>query len=168
MQRLLVVIVMLACVLFTADQPFATGRNQVSLQEQTLYEMYFVFTSSWNKNDPNGMVQFYAEDADHFAVDGHVAQGRDAIRDLYAQQLKTMYRGSKLTLTLDSLRFISPETAVANGEFEITGVKDAQGNEIPPIKGLHTDVWTLRDGEWRVAASRPMLPIRMAPATKPS
>ena len=164
MRSVLVAFVVLAAFQGTTAPVFGAARK-VNLEEQVLYENYFRFSGAWNRGDPDALVEFYDEETDHFSADGRVAKGRTAVRDLFADQLETVYKGSRLTLTLDSLRFLSPEIALANGQFELTNVKGPQGRTLPPLRGLHTDIWVLSDGTWRVAASRTALPARM-PSTQ--
>jgi uncharacterized protein (TIGR02246 family) len=140
----------------------ASSAKPVTLEKQMLYEHYGRFTAAWNRNDPQVMVEFWAEDGDHFATDGRIAEGRDAVRQLFADQLSHEYRGTKLSLTIDSLRFLSPQAVIVNGQFEISGIADGKGGTLPPVRGLHTDIWILEDGQWKIAASRPMLPPKAA------
>ncbi|MBM4268262.1 MAG: nuclear transport factor 2 family protein [Deltaproteobacteria bacterium] len=164
MRSVLVAFVVLAAVLATTD-PVLGAARKVNLEEQVLYENYFRFSGAWNRGDPDGLVELYDEETDHFSADGRVAKGRTEVRELFADQLDTVYEGSRLTLTLDSLRFLSPEIALANGQFELVNVKGPSGRPLPPLRGLHTDIWVLSDGTWRVAASRTALPARM-PTTR--
>lgn len=160
MRKLVSIVCVLAVVGLAGDA--AAAAKKVDLQEQELYEMYFSFCNAWNKQSPNELIAFYADDADHFAADGQVATGREEIRTLFARQLGGVYKGTKLKLTLDNMRFLSPEIVIANGSFELTGVPGPDG-PLPAVKGLHTDVWTIHDGQWRVAASRIAMPARVAP-----
>lgn len=160
MRKLLSIVSVLA-ILATAGDAGAAAKK-VDLQEQELYEMYFSFCNAWNKQSPNELTEFYSDDADHFAADGQVATGRDEIRELFTKQLGGVYKGTKLKLTLDNMRFLSEEIAIANGSFELTGVQGPNG-PLPAVKGLHTDVWTIHDGQWRVAASRIAMPAPVAP-----
>lgn len=145
-------------ILGTAGLVWAAA-EKVDLQEQELYENYFSFCNAWNRQSSEELVEFYTADADHFSADGQVAAGRGEIEQLFAKQLGGVYKGTKLKLTLDNMRFLSPEIAIANGSFQLTGVQGPNG-PLPPLKGLHTDVWTIEDGQWKVAASRISLPAR--------
>jgi uncharacterized protein (TIGR02246 family) len=170
MRRGLVVLATLATLVGAVEQAYATSAKKLTLEEQSVYETYFAFTEAWNRGDAKAMAGLYATDADHVSADGQVAEGRDAIEVLYREQLTKTYRGGKLTLTLDSLRFLSDDVALANGQFEVSGLRDAQGNPLPALRGLHTDVWALRDGQWHVTASRSIVPFRGPPraATAPT
>jgi len=161
MRKLLTVIGVLA-VLGIASFAAAAAKK-VNLEEQQLYQMYFSFCNAWNHQNAAQLAEFYSEDADHFSADGQVATGREEIQNLFTKQLGGVYAGTNLKLTLDSLRFLSPEIALANGSFELTGFTGPGGKTLPPRKGLHTDIWAVRDGQWKVTASRTSLPARIGP-----
>jgi hypothetical protein len=66
--------------------------------------------------------------------------------------------GGKRTITVESVRFISSDVAIADGRYELTGLAG----------GVTRSMWTtfvLRrsDKEWRIGAIRNMLPAPPAP-----
>jgi uncharacterized protein (TIGR02246 family) len=159
MGRLLIGLSVLVALIAAAGGSYGSGARQVTLEEQALRDFYFRFTGAWNQNNPAGMANLWAKDGDHISADGRVAKGRPAVEALFAEQLNTVYRGSRLSLTLDSVRFLSPEVAIATGGFELTGISAGEGRKLPPMRGLHTDVWNVQDGEWQIVASRSLVPL---------
>jgi uncharacterized protein (TIGR02246 family) len=159
MGRLLVVLAAFAALIATAGSADGSGAQHVTLEEQALHDFYYRFTSAWNQNDPGRMAKLWAKDGDHISAEGRVAKGRPAVEALFADQLNTTYRGSRLSLTLNSVRFISPEVAIATGGFELTGIPAGSGRTLPPMRGMHTDIWSVQDGEWQIVASRSLVPL---------
>jgi uncharacterized protein (TIGR02246 family) len=148
---------------FAAGEAQGSGARHVTLEEQALHDFYYRFTSAWNQNDPGRMARLWAKDGDHISADGRVAKGRGAVEALFADQLNTTYRGSRISLTLDSVRFISPEVAIATGGFELSGIPAGDGRTLPSMYGLHTDIWSVQDGEWQIVASRSLVPLGARP-----
>jgi uncharacterized protein (TIGR02246 family) len=149
---------MLLMFLVIAAHAEAAGIRRVKLSEEAVHRRYAEFAAAWNRNDPERMASFWADDGDHFATDGRVARGREEVRSLFADQLSTIFEGSKLTLTVESIQFIRPDVVIVNGDYEIVGAHLPDGTSLPPIRGLHTDVWIERDAKWQLIASRPMVP----------
>jgi uncharacterized protein (TIGR02246 family) len=168
MGRLLVGLSISLALVAAAGESRASGAHKITLEEQALRDFYYRFTSAWNQNDPGRMARLWAKDGDHISADGRVAKGRPAVEALFADQLNTVYRGSRLALTLDSVRFISPEVAIATGGFELTGIPAGEGRTLPPMRGLHTDIWNVQDGEWQIVASRSIVPLRASARTAAS
>jgi hypothetical protein len=48
---------------------------------------------------------------------------------------------------------------MVDGTYMVIGAVDPNGQALPPRKGLLTSVLIKEDGNWRVAASRSMIPI---------
>jgi uncharacterized protein (TIGR02246 family) len=164
MGRLLIGLAVLVALIATVGGSQGSSGRNVTLQEQALYDFYYRFTTGWNQADPGRMARLWAKDGDHISADGRVAKGRSAIEALFADQLNTTYRGSRLSLTLDSIRFISPEVAIATGGFELSGIRSGEGGTPVTMKGLHTDIWSVQDGEWQIVASRSLVPLTAARA----
>jgi hypothetical protein len=60
--------------------------------------------------------------------------------------------------TLTSVRFLRKDVAIADGAFEISGMKDASGKLLPARSGLSTIVAVRKGERWYVAALRGMVP----------
>jgi uncharacterized protein (TIGR02246 family) len=66
--------------------------------------------------------------------------------------------GGKRTITVEQVRFLSPDIAIADGRYELTGLSG----------GTNRSMWATlvvkkTDKGWRIAAIRNMLPAAPAP-----
>ena len=101
--------------------------------------------------DPSALTTLFADDADQLVSSGEWRKGRDAVVKgmIAASQRET----GKRTITLESIRFLSPTVALADGRYELT---DAAG---APARKMWTAIVLTRDqSAWRIAAIRNMLP----------
>jgi uncharacterized protein (TIGR02246 family) len=128
------------------------------VNEGAIRELYSKFTAAWNKHDVKAMAAMWAIDGDHVEPDGRVAKGREAVTKLLAAQHTTVFKNSKLALTIEDVWFITGDVALVDGSYEVTGIRAPDGKEIPPRKGHLTAVLLKEQNSWWIAASRLMIP----------
>ncbi len=111
--------------------------------------------SSHNRGDAEDLVKFYAVDADFVGIDGQVIEGREAIVAMYARAFAQL-PGNKAKICLSSRRFLSEDTVIDDGTWEVTGVLP----EGAPAKGRYTTIFNKHeDGKWRITCARSMVPV---------
>jgi uncharacterized protein (TIGR02246 family) len=114
--------------------------------------------ASWNAGGAATIASLWAEDGDLIDVSGNRTTGRAEIQKRFAGALGGAYKGSRLSLEADTIRFVQPAVAVVDGHFELEGGHGADGKALPAEKGLYTDVITKKSGKWEVASHREMIP----------
>ena len=113
---------------------------------------------AWNKKDARMLADLWLTDGDYVSSTGRTATGRAEVEKAFAAQWGGVYKGTKLTHTLTSVRFVRKDVAIADGAFEISGLKDASGKLMATRSGLST-IFAVRKGDrWYVAALRGMVP----------
>lgn len=122
------------------------------------------FTKAWAAGDSESIAALFAPEGDLLDPVGVHHHGPDAIRTRYQELFEGVYKGTSLSLTTTSTQFLEPMVAVSNGTYLITGMKAADGAELPPVNGLFTTVSVKQDGNWVMHCSRPMMPLK-APGT---
>ncbi len=70
-------------------------------------------TAAWNRGDAEAWTSGFAEDADFVNILGMHFAGRPAIAERHAQLFASIFRGSRLELTVEKVRFLGPDAAVA-------------------------------------------------------
>jgi uncharacterized protein (TIGR02246 family) len=108
------------------------------------------YVAARERNDAAAIEALFTSDADQLTSSGEWRKGRDAIvRGTMASSKQT---GGTRTITVESVRFPSPDTAVADGRYEISG---GTGGD----RRMWTSFVMVRSKEgWRIAAIRNMLP----------
>ncbi len=122
------------------------------------------FEQAISRADAKGIGGMFVEDGDLVDQAGVMHHGRGAIEERYQKLFEGAYKGAAANLEVTAVRFVRPEIAVVDGTYELTGIKSAEGRELPAIKGIYTNVAVKQNGQWRLHCSRPMLPLK-APGT---
>jgi uncharacterized protein (TIGR02246 family) len=98
----------------------------------------------------------FATDADQLVSSGEWRRGRqEVVRGTLASSHAT---GGKRTITIVSLRFVTPDVAIVDGRYDLTGLAGGESRHM-----WTTLVVTRAADRWRISAIRNMLP---APAPK--
>jgi uncharacterized protein (TIGR02246 family) len=114
--------------------------------------------SAWNKADSKELADLFLTDGDYVSSTGRTARGRDELQKAFAAQWAGIYKGTKLSHTLTNIRFVRKDVAIADGAFEITGMRDASGKLLPTRSGLSTVIAAKKGDRWYVAGLRGMVP----------
>src|SRR5215470_1464125 len=142
---------LLVCAAITLAQTQATDEKDIrSIGTQV--------QDAWNKKDPKMLSDLWLTDGDYVSSTGRTATGRAEVEKAFASQWSGVYKGTKITHTLTSVRFLRKDVAIADGAFEISGMKDASGKLMPTRSGLSTLIVVKKGDRWYVAALRGMVP----------
>ncbi len=114
--------------------------------------------------DVKAIGALFVDDADLVDQAGNMHHGRMAIEERYQKLFEGPYKGAQGSLEIASIRFVRPDIAVIDGTYELTGLKSAEGQDLPAVKGRFTNVSVKQNDQWMLHCSRPMLPVK-APGT---
>lgn len=132
---------------------------QKPADETAVRDLVARYVSAREHRDPQATAALFTADADQLVSSGEWRKGRDAVvRGTLASSENT---GGHRTITVESVRFLSPEAAIADGRYEITGLAGGQARRM-----WTTIVCARTPDGWRIAAIRNMLPAPPAPARK--
>ncbi len=126
--------------------------------EKQIHALYREFTEAWNRHDPAALSKMWGADGDHVEPDGRVAKGREAVAALFKAEHETVFKNTTLSLTIDSVWLITTDVALADGNYDISGIVAPDGTAIPKRTGHLTSVLLREHGKWGIAASRLMIP----------
>ena len=125
------------------------------LAAQTDSEAITALVASYNaareERDPAAIEALFTSDADQLVSSGEWRRGRDT---LVQGMLGSSRRNpGKRTITVETIRVIAPEVAVADARYEID-----RGDSVR--KMWSTFLVTKEGGRWRIAGIRNMLPAQ--------
>lgn len=100
--------------------------------EQTLER----FLDAWNKHDAHAFAMTFTEDADFTNVTGVHAQGRANVETFHARVFATLFKDSHQTAQIRSIRFLTPDLASVDVDWQMTGAILPNGTPMPNRKGL--------------------------------
>jgi uncharacterized protein (TIGR02246 family) len=145
----------LSCLVFAAPslaQDGARGRDEAAIRE-----VVSKYVEARERVDPRAVEALFTDDADQLVSSGEWRRGRgEVVRGTMASSQNT---GGRRQITLETIRFVMPEVAIADGRYELAGLAG----------GATRRMWTtlvLKRTEqgWRIAAIRNMLPAEPAPS----
>jgi len=94
------------------------------------------FLDAWNTHDPHAFAMTFTEDADFTNVAGMHARGRANVEKFHAPVFATIFKDSHQTAQIRSIRFLTPELAAVDVDWQMTGATFQDGNPQPSRKGL--------------------------------
>lgn len=98
--------------------------------------------------DPEAVAALFTKDADQLVSSGEWRRGRDVlVKGTLASSARTT--GTR-TIVVETIRMISPDVAVADGRYEISGAETR--------RMWSTFVLLRQQGQWRISGIRNMLP----------
>jgi len=109
------------------------------------------FLDAWNMHDAHSFAMTFTEDADFTNVAGVHAQGRANVESFHAPVFATVFKDSHQTAKIRSIRFLTPQLAAVDVDWEMTGAKSRDGSPRPDRKGLLSWVMAKQaDGSWLI------------------
>jgi uncharacterized protein (TIGR02246 family) len=116
--------------------------------EQVIRQIAADFVKAYNAKDAKTIASLHTTDAEIVDEDGNVFQGRENIEKVFTGIFKETPK-SKMEISMKSIRFVSPTTAIEDGTSTVT----LDANEAPD-KSRYMVVHIKQDGKWQMASAR--------------
>jgi uncharacterized protein (TIGR02246 family) len=110
------------------------------------------FTADFNRHDSHAVSVWFTEDADFINVQQADSQGRKNIEDHFVPLFSGRLKNAHRTISVKSIRFVTPDVAVADVDYELTGAINVNGTADPLRKGLYDWVLVKQNGKWLISA----------------
>ncbi len=144
--RLLTLSVSLTAIVSSLAQTPPTRTDEAAVRE-----VVNQYVSARDLVDAAAIARLFSEDADQLVSSGEWRKGRDEV--VKGTLASSQSAAGKRTIMVESVRFISPDVALADGRYEIAGTGGA------PTRRMWTSLLMKRTPSgWRIAAIRNMLP----------
>ena len=124
--------------------------------EAAIKEVVARYVDARDRKDAKATEALFTADADQLVSSGEWRKGRDAV--VRGTMASSESSGGKRTITVETVRFVTPDAALADGRYEIAGTGGA-----PTRRMWSTFLITRTPDGWRIAAIRNMLPAPPAP-----
>jgi uncharacterized protein (TIGR02246 family) len=110
------------------------------------------YMDSWNTHDVQAVAMTYTEDCDFVNNFGSLTHGRAGMEATFGPFMSGVYSATRQTGTVRSIRFLKPDVAALDVDWEMTGAKNPDGSTRPTRKGIHSLVMIKQsDGSWLIA-----------------
>jgi len=106
------------------------------------------FIAAFEKGDAAAVAAFWTTDGDLIDISGREFKGRDAIQKEFSELLPKL-KGSKLRITVNSVRFVGDNTAIEDGTSTLIEADGTKGDAV-----RYSNVHVLQDGKWLLASVR--------------
>ncbi len=142
---------LLAVLAVAVAAPVLAQSGDRAADEAAIRAAIQAFLDTREANDAAALGALLTEDVDQQQTSGNVRRGREAVvTGSLATQQST---GGRRTITVDSLRFVSADVAIADGRYDSVGRADGTDQRM-----LTSMVLRREGGAWKIAAIRNMLP----------
>ena len=144
MKRVMILLAVMASIA-GASYTAAAGQSARAEDEATIRAIVSRLRDAWNAGDSEAFGEPFIEDADYVIINGMRVKGRAAINAGHKSIFDTVYKGSVMAATTQSVRFIRDDVAVAHVEWHLKYRRDDAPRE---HKAMCTMVFTKQNGRW--------------------
>src|SRR5262245_47878007 len=147
------------CCIVSATPWFAQDKPRRD-DEAAIREIVSKYVDARERVDPKAVEELFTSDADQLVSSGEWRKGRDAV--IRGTMQSSRNTGGKRAITVESIRMLTPDVAIADGRYELTGLAG----------GATRSMWTTlvlkrTENGWRISAIRNMLPSAPAQSSTP-
>jgi uncharacterized protein (TIGR02246 family) len=129
----------------------AQNRAPEAARETAVRELVARYAAARDISDVNAIGALFTDDADQLVSSGEWRKGRDAL--VRGMIESSRQNSGARTITVETVRFLSPDIALADARYEIAATAGTQARK------MWSAFVAVRKAEgWRIAAIRNMLP----------
>lgn len=137
----------LSCGIAMATPQAATGPIQDTVEKAVQNYM-----DAWNTHNAHAVAMTYTEDCDFVNNFGTLTHGRAGMEATFGPFMTGVYSETHQAGKIRTIRYIKPDVAAVDVDWEMTGAKNPDGTPRPTRKGLHSLIMTKQsDGSWLIA-----------------
>ncbi len=158
--RFLILLALLSAPVFAKERPAQDEEVRAYLEK---------LIPAWNAHDMKTFASLFAPDADFVNVVGIWWKNRGEIEAAHVATHKTLFKDSRLTGQIASVKWIRPDVAAAHMTWSLVGAKSPNGDPIPERKGILLFVVAREATGWtiRAAQNTDIIEGVLAPPTPP-
>lgn len=146
--------VQIAFLLFAASHAVAQP-----VQTEQIEKFVEEYEAIWQSHDAERLADFFSEDSDMIVGIQPRISGRTAIEESWADYFHRIDSGRVIAISIESVRFLSPEIALINVDTTTGGTHSKTNEAMEFRKARGTWVVTRSQGDWKIAALRMHSPI---------
>jgi uncharacterized protein (TIGR02246 family) len=137
----------------------SAGTSAKSSVEPAIRSLFSNFAAAWDKHDARALASLFVEDGDLINPAGRTANSRPKIEKLFQAEHSSMFKNSRMNMTISQIRTLTSDIAVVTDNCEVSGANDPSTNATCTIKAIATFVVQNDGGTWCIVSARPMIPV---------
>jgi uncharacterized protein (TIGR02246 family) len=126
-------------------QPKASDEDMSSVKA-----VVSAYDDGFNAHDAHAIGALFADEGEFTNMRGSSKHGRKDIEQNYGNLLTGVLKTAHRTDAVKNIKFITPDVAEMDADWEMTGTKAADGSENPPRKGGLDWVLQKVNGKWLI------------------
>jgi len=144
---------LLVCFLMLSTEGAQAARQTASGPIQdTVQKAVQNYMDAWNTHDVHAVAMTYTEDCDFVNNFGALTHGRAEMEATFGPFMAGPYSNTVQTGHIRTVRYLKPDVAAVDVDWEMTGAKNPDGSVRPTRKGIHTLILIKQsDGAWLIA-----------------
>lgn len=135
---------------FFAGMAWAQMASHSEGDEVGVKQCVAAWEDAWNRHDAHATAMAYVEDGDFSSTTGVPSHGWKDLEAHYNEIFTTFLKDAHRTDTVRSVRFLGPDIASVDIDWQMTGARTRDGKDAPNRKGLLTWIVTKHNGEWKI------------------
>ena len=140
----------LLIVSFSFAASSAQMKNNTDADSSAVKQVVASYDDAFNQHDAHAIGALFAEEGDFTNMRGAGKHGRKDIEQNYGNLFSGGLKNSHRTDSVKSVRFLTPEIAQVDADWEMIGTKAADGSDNPPRKGYLDWVVAKMNGQWQI------------------
>ena len=136
--------------IFSTAVSWAQMASNTEPDSAAIKQCVAAWEDAWNRHDAHATAMAYVEDGDFSSTTGMPSHGWKELEEHYNSIFTTFLKDAHRTDTVKSIRFLTPEIASVDIDWQMTGAKTRDGQNAPNRKGLLTWVVTKHSGQWMI------------------
>ena len=144
------ILTVLLFVTFSARPSWAQTHSNMDADSAAIKQCVAAWEDAWNRHDAHATATAYVEDGDFSSTTGIPSHGWKDLEAHYNEIFTTFLKDAHRTDTVKSIRFLGPDTASVDIDWQMTGARTRDGKDAPNRKGLLTWIVTKHNGQWMI------------------
>src|SRR5229473_274977 len=136
---------------FSAAISWAQMPSNMDADSAAIKQCVAAWEDAWNRHDAHATAMAYVEDGDFSSTTGIPSHGWKELEAHYNEIFTTFLKDAHRTDTVKSIRFLGPDIASVDIDWQMTGARTRDGKDAPNRKGLLTWIVTKQhNGQWMI------------------
>ncbi len=135
---------------FSSVLAWAQMTSKMDADSASIKQCVATWEDAWNRHDAHATATAYVEDGDFSSTTGVPSHGWKELEAHYNEIFTTFLKDAHRTDTVRSIRFLTPEIASVDIDWQMTSARTRDGKDAPNRKGLLTWVVSKQNGKWMI------------------